>query len=245
VSDDRLDSYERLTDWPLTIAAVAFLVVYAWPILDPGLPARARTACVVANLVIWTLFWVDYLLRVGLASDKRRFLRGHLTDLVVLVLPILRPLRALRVITALGRLNRRAAVSFRGRTAVYVFGAVALIAFVASLAVLDAERGSRGANIVNFGDALWWTASTITTVGYGDLFPTTGEGRIVGVALMVGGIALVGTVTASLASWFIERVGVLEEAEAETRDDVAELAEEVRALRQALEHRRGSPGPID
>ncbi|WP_432949041.1 potassium channel family protein [Kribbella sp. CA-253562] len=55
------------------------------------------------------------------------------------------------------------------------------------------------------GDALWWATTTVTTVGYGDHFPTTSEGRIVGVGLMLAGIALVGTVTAALASWFVEQ----------------------------------------
>jgi hypothetical protein len=76
----------------------------------------------------------------------------------------------------------------------------------ASLAVLNAERHHAGANIANFGDALWWSALTATTVGYGDRFPVTADGRFMAAGLTIGAIALLGTVTASLASWLIKRV---------------------------------------
>lgn len=81
---------------------------------------------------------------------------------------------------------------------------------------------------------MWWAATTITTVGYGDHFPTTPEGKWVGVALMVGGIALAGTITAALASWFVERIGAVQESGADTQDAITRLTEEVRALRTQL-----------
>ncbi|TCO43607.1 voltage-gated potassium channel [Kribbella antiqua] len=230
---DRLARYERRTGWLLTAAAVLFLVVYAWPILDPDLPPALVRASSIANITIWIGFGADYLVRLTLAPSKRRFLRTHILDLVVLVLPLLRPLRALRVVTALARMNR-ASLSFRGQTTMYVVGAVTLLGFVGALAVLDAERNSENANIASFGDALWWASTTITTVGYGDRFPTTTEGRIAGVALMIGGIALVGTITAALASWFVEHIGSVEKANAETQDEVASLVAELKAIRTEL-----------
>jgi voltage-gated potassium channel len=142
-----------------------------------------------------------------------------------------RPLRALRVVPILLRLNRRAVDSLHGQVAMYVTGAVSLIVFIASLAVLDAERDAPNPNITTFADALWWSAATVSTVGYGDRFPTTGEGRWVAVGLMLAGIALVGVVTATLAAWFVQRLG---KVEAETRDDVAEVAAELRRLRADL-----------
>jgi voltage-gated potassium channel len=124
-------------------------------------------------------------------------------------------------------------------------GAVALLGFVAAVAVLDAERESEDANITSFGDALWWAATTITTVGYGDRFPTTAEGKWAGVGLMVGGIALAGTITAALASWFVEHIGSVEQAQAESQDEIASLTAELRALRAQLaaaENKGGTGG---
>ncbi|WP_133977642.1 potassium channel family protein [Kribbella voronezhensis] len=230
---ERLAKYERRTGWLLSAAAVLFLMVYAWPILDPGLPGGVIRACSIASAAIWIGFGADYLVRLILAPNKTRFVRDHLTDLLVLALPLLRPLRALRAATALARLGR-ASMTLRGQTIAYVVGGVALLGFVAAVAVLDAERGSEDANIKTFGDAAWWAATTITTVGYGDRFPTTPEGKWVGAGLMVGGIALAGTITAALASWFVEHIGSVEQAGAEAQDQIATLTAEVRALRSQL-----------
>jgi Ion channel. len=135
---------------------------------------------------------------------------------------VLRLLRLLRLVTLVSVLGRTATASFRGRVATYVGSAVLLVIFVASLAVLDAERGRPGANINSFGDALWWSVSTVTTVGYGDRYPVTVTGRLVATGLMICGIALLGVVTASIASWFLDRVRDLEtEIEIDPRTEFA------------------------
>ena len=123
----------------------------------------------------------------------------------------------------------------RGNVVVYVAAGVAVVGFVAALAVLDAERANSERNIDSFGDALWWAATTITTVGYGDQFPTTTQGRFVGVGLMLTGIALLGVITAALASWFVEKVAEVQAAADErTEVEVLDLTAEVRALRQEI-----------
>ncbi len=232
--------WERITEWPLAGLAALFLAAYAWPILDPGLAETWQRLCSVTVGAVWAAFAVDYGVRLRLAEDRREWFRRHLIDLAVIALPLLRPLRLLRLVTLLRVVNRRATSSLRGRVGLYVGVGSALLAFVSALAVLDAERGKPGAGITTFGDALWWAATTMTTVGYGDLFPVTSTGRFVGVGLMVAGIGLLGTVTATLASWLVERVSAetasaLEAAD-ETQDaeDAAEylaLQGEIRALR--------------
>lgn len=206
MDEARRRRYEHATDWWLTGAALLFLVAYAWPVLDPSMPSTFARACAVANGVIWLAFGVDYVIRLMLAGDRFGFFRRHLLELVIVLLPLLRPLRALQIVFALARMNRRATLSFQGRTMTYVVGTVLLLGFTGAVAVLDAERGASEATISSFGDALWWVAATITTVGYGDTYPVTTEGRFVGVGLMFGGIALVGVVTGTLASWFVERL---------------------------------------
>ena len=86
-----------------------------------------------------------------------------------------------------------------------------------ALAVLDAEQDASGANITTFGDALWWSATTVTTVGYGDLYPVTTTGRFVAVALMLVGIACIGAITAGVAAWLVAQVEA--DARAEAKDD--------------------------
>lgn len=88
----------------------------------------------------------------------------------------------------------------------YTAGSAVLLVYAASLAVLDAERSDPSAHIRNFGDAVWWSITTITTVGYGDFYPVTTKGRLVAVLLMVGGISLIGMITATVATWIVQRV---------------------------------------
>lgn len=159
---------------------------------------------------------------------------------------MLRPLRLLRLLTLLNVLNRGAGRSLRGRVAVYVMGATTLVLLMSSLAMLDAERDADAASITSYGDALWWAATTVTTVGYGDRYPVTGTGRLIAVALMLCGIALLGVVTASLASWLVQRVAEVEVAgQAATRRDIEALTAEVAALRTELNRTVGRSRPRD
>ncbi len=200
------DWWERGAEWPLTVAALLFLAAYAYPILYPDLSDGALALCQWTERATWVLFAIDYVMRVALSDDRKGFIRGHITDLVVVVVPILRPLRLLRLITMLHTLNRYGAGNVRGRVGVYVVGGSALILFVGALSMLDHERGQPGANIETFGDALWWATATVTTVGYGDRYPVTTTGRFIAAAVMIAGIALIGTVTATIATWLIDRV---------------------------------------
>lgn len=200
--------WEHGAEWPLTVAALLFIVAYAYPILNPDLSSGARELCRWTEWATWFLFAFDYVMRVLLSEDRRKFIRGHVSDLVVVAVPIFRPLRLLRLVTMLHALNRYAGSSLRGRVSVYLAGGSCLIIFLGALSMLDHEREAPGANIVNFGDALWWAMTTVTTVGYGDRFPVTTMGRFIAAAVMIGGIAILGTLTATIASWLIEQVHV-------------------------------------
>ncbi|GIL37047.1 potassium channel family protein [Phycicoccus sp. DTK01] len=245
MSDDlRRARWERATEWPLTVAALFFLVAYAWPILDPTLSGGWLSALEVLSWTAWAAFLVDYLVRLRLASHRVEFVRHNLIDLAVVVLPLLRPLRLLRLVTLLAVLNRKAGGSLRGRVSVYVAGAALMVILVASLAELQAERGAPGALIRTFGDALWWAATTVTTVGYGDLYPVTTQGRWVAVGLMLAGIALIGVVTATFASWLIEQVAEIEEtSRSATASDVEALSTQIARLQRTVDElRAGSTG---
>ncbi|MFV2116293.1 ion channel [Micromonospora sp. LOL_025] len=232
---DKAASWERRTALPLTVLSVVFLVVYAAPILRPDIGRHWQRTCELATVIIWLAFWADLLVRLALTEHRRRFLRNHLFDLAVLVLPVLRPLRALRLVTVVLALSRRTERWARGRLAIYVGVTTMLLVLVSALAVLDAEQSAADANIVSFDDALWWAAVTITTVGYGDHYPVTAAGRFVALGLMVGGIGLIGFVTGSLATWIVERVSDKGQPAAATSEDIAVLRAEIAALRQQLD----------
>lgn len=238
VDEARRLRWEQRAEWPLTAAALLFLAAYAWPILDTDLAAPWPSLLRALSWATWAIFAADYLIRLGLSSHRAAFVRGNLLDLAIVALPLLRPLRLLRLVTVLVALNRHAGASLRGRVVTYAAGGTALLVLVGALAGLDAERSSPDANITSYGDAVWWAMTTITTVGYGDQYPVTATGRAVATGLMLGGVALLGTVTATLASWLVQRVtDEVEVEQAATRRDVEALTAEVAALREALQRR--------
>lgn len=237
----RVRGWLNNTDWMLAGVALLFLGAFAWPILEPGLAPAWKRICSIVQVAAWIIFIADYLARLWAARDRRRYFTRHLLDLLIVALPALRPLRLLRLVILFRVLNRKAAASLRGRVPLYVTVSAGTLVLCGALAVLDAERYAAGSNITSFGNALWWAIVTVTTVGYGDHFPVTIEGRFVAAGLMIGGVALIGVVTASFAAWFIGRVrDDEEEVQAATQRDLTEIAarleeltKEVRALRAA------------
>ncbi|CCH87329.1 Voltage-gated potassium channel [Modestobacter italicus] len=234
--------YEELSQWPLVLLALLFVASYAWGVLRPDLPHPLLVTLRVVTVVAWPVFLGDYVLRLALADHRWRFVRQNWVDGLAVLLPLLRPLRVLSLVRVARVLDRRLTTSLHGRVAAYVTLTASLVVFMASLAVYDAERGAPGASITSYGDAVWWALTTITTVGYGDEYPVTGDGRLVAVLLMVSGIALLGVVTAAVASWFVGRVAEAAQAQDDADDaallvEVRELADEVRRLRAELADR--------
>ncbi|MGP4088330.1 potassium channel family protein [Streptomyces sp. KR55] len=225
------ERWERRTQRPLLALAVVFAVAYAVPIVD-GSPSRSTAvACLVIEWVVWGAFAADYVVRLVLARDRRAFVRRHWLDLCAVILPLLRPLRLLRLVSTLLLVGRRARMATQIRLTTYVAGTVIGLLMFGSLAVLSVERDAPGGNIRTLGDAVWWSFTTMTTVGYGDHAPTTGVGRLLAVGLMLSGIALLGVVTANIAAWFISRFERDDAEERRQTEAIAALTEEVRALR--------------
>ncbi|WKX70141.1 potassium channel family protein [Streptomyces sp. XD-27] len=233
--------WERRTETPLLVLALAFAVAYAVPIIEPNAGPLLRGTCTVVEWVVWGAFALDYALRLYWAPDRRSFVRGQPLALLAVVLPLVQPLRLLRVVATLLLAGQRARIAAQVRLTTYVAGAVLGLLMFGSLAVLEVERDSPGSNIRSLDDAVWWAFTTMTTVGYGDHAPTTGLGRLLAVGLMLSGIALLGVVTANIAAWFISR---FERDDAEERRQTAAievLTAEVRALRAELAELSGTP----
>ena len=232
----RLRAWERETEWPLTGAAVVFLAAYTREVLANTQGGTKDAAELVIDAV-WVLFGIDYLVRLALASSRSRWFLHHLPDLAVIALPILRPLRLLRLVTLVGIMQRSAGTALRGRITLYTVGSAALLISTSALAALDAERHEPGASIRAFGQALWWALTTITTIGYGDTTPVSTEGRCIAALLMIGGVALIGVVTATLASWIVSLVEEENaEQEAATQAQVATLQQQVSELSERIDH---------
>jgi voltage-gated potassium channel len=123
---------------------------------------------------------------------------------------------------------RRTRALFTHRGLHFVLLAVLAIILACSALVLSFEVNAKGSNIHNFGDALWWAVVTVTTVGYGDKFPVTAGGRGVATVLMFVGIGLIGVLTATVASYFVEQTAD------EDRADLVERLDRMEAMLKQL-----------
>ena len=148
-------------------------------------------------------FAIDLLVGISISTSKLNYLKHHILDVAAVLLPFLRPLRLMRVLSFGGLVIQKVAIGRQFAITMKVAIASIFLAYVAAVQVTISERGVEGSNIKNFGDGLWWAVTTVTTVGYGDRFPVTTEGRLLAVLLMLAGISLVGVITASVASWFV------------------------------------------
>lgn len=226
--------WAEATHWPLIVASVLWLIAYSWKVIADVSGVGAIGLWIVIGGT-YAFFVVDYLVRLMLADPRAPWFRAHLLDLAIVAIPMLRVLRLLRVLTAFRFGKQSAGTALRNRIAVYGVGASLLVIYLCALAVLEAERGVPGANIETFGDAIWWAFVTVATVGYGDFFPVTAVGRMWAVGLMASGIAIVGTVTATVSSWVIELASQgRDDNEPSTRGQMRELLKEVSDLRQQL-----------
>lgn len=211
----RVDAFiaRHVVAWELVMAALAVLFVAIG--FSDGTPAIAA-----AELVLTGVFAVEFAGRLAIAPDRRAHLRGHWIDLVAL-LPGTRAMRLLRLL----RLLRASAGLFRAlsqverlaahRGLVWLFVIWLSVAAACSMWLYAAEAEANPA-ISSPLDALWWGVTTLTTVGYGDVTPITGEGRVAAAVLMVVGISLYSAITATIT-------GLLLTGRSEEDDTVGKL----------------------
>ncbi len=210
-SQDAYDHFSAAVELPLTILALLWLPVLVLPYIV-HLSDTVTATFEAIDLFVWAAFVLEYLTKLYLSPGRRHFINHHLIDLAVIALPMLRPLRAARLLrllnltrvgVVLANALRRTKELFTHRGLHFVLLAVMVIIFACSALVLSFEVSAKGSNIHNFGDALWWAIVTVTTVGYGDSFPVTAGGRGVATVLMFVGIGLIGVLTATVASYFV------------------------------------------
>jgi voltage-gated potassium channel len=218
------------------MAAVALLFLALYSVQVLARPRGAADGLVHAAMIAtYLVFVADYAARLYLADPRFKWFIRNLLDLAIIVLPFLRPLRLLSLAVVIEVLQRAIGDNIRGKVMIYTAVGVLVMIYAASLAILDLERDQPGTHINNLGDAVWWSITTVTTVGYGDIYPVTGAGRVVAVALMVGGVSLLGVVTATLASWIVQRVAEEDTASAAvTATQIEELRDEIRKLTEIV-----------
>jgi voltage-gated potassium channel len=206
----------------------------------------------VADWFIWAAFALELVIKTYLSPSRAQYLKAHWFDVVIVVVPFLRPLRIVRSVRILRVARGARALSYIARLShsmrllvdsngiKYALMAGSLLFFASAMLALLFER-ENGGNITNFGDAIWWATVTITTVGYGDHFPVTTEGRAIAVFLMFLGISLFSLITASVAAMFVRPEQKKEEA---TLEDVLHRLEEMEARLVALQRNGASPNAI-
>ena len=234
-----VEKWEHYTLWPLVVLGLVFLTLYAVPIIWPELPAEEILDIDIAMDVIWALFVIDFLVKFIVVEKKLPFVRNHIIDIIALLLPFFRPLRALRVLGVATLALRKFGAKVRHRVLVYVGTMAVFVWFIAGLAVTQAEHGIPEANIHGVGDGWWWSFMTMATVGFGDRFPVSVEGRWIGVIVVMSGLALLGTLTASIATWFInssrkEEDEIIEAGEKRMLKEMSSMRKEIAELKKLL-----------
>jgi voltage-gated potassium channel len=194
----------RVWNETLTVLALAFLIAFSYPAFVDTIPASTQTLLNAAQWISWIAFATDLIYGLTKSNDKKRYLMKHPLEVAAVLLPFLRPLRLMRVISFGGLALQKVAIGRQFAITVKVAISALFISYIAAIQITISERGVEGSNIKTFSDGLWWAVTTVTTVGYGDRFPTTTEGRLLAVLLMITGISLVGVITASVAAWFVK-----------------------------------------
>lgn len=178
------------------VLSAFFLFAYSWQIL-------AGTHTRLCNLVIslvWVLYGIDYAVSLYLAPNRWSWFKSNLILLITMILPMFQPLRLLRFVPMLHMFNRSAGTASRGRITLYAVAVVSMLIYVGALAEYSVEHKAPGATITSFPLSIWWAFVTVTTVGYGDVYPVTTLGRFIAIILMITGIAVIGIVSAMISS---------------------------------------------
>jgi voltage-gated potassium channel len=203
--------YVDATGRSLAILGVLFVMAYTIYVLWLDRPQWVTTVMAVILIATWVIFVIDVIIRILLTPRGRRwhYAWRHPFEVLSAILPVFRALRVVGLLQDLPVLKRHTPTAVRAQFITLALAYAFAWVFFLSLATLQAERDAPGANIVTFGDAIWWALVTIATVGYGDTYPVTPLGRFYAVLLMAGGVAIVGTASATIISYLNEKVAGL------------------------------------
>ena len=229
--EKNLAAWEERSSRPRFVASVLYLLAFAAPIMSTRIQEPYDGYRNILQLILWGLFAADYCIRLYLAPRRLYFITHNLMNLAIVLLP------AWRIVSFLAMIHLTTNRQYKrlSELAVKLFGYTAIFIIMFALAIYSVESSEPGAMIRDLPTAYWWTFTTLATVGYGDVYPITGIGRVIAVVVMLYGVGMVAVATGALASWIIEKIGGREEQEyPATKADVDDLHQEISELRALL-----------
>ena len=227
-STHRYHRAKTVLELPMSLLALVLGLLLIVPFVFDISPTT-ETSLDLLGWIIWGIFLFEYLILLWLAPDKWQMIRTHPIELVLILIPIFRPLRFLRLfrgIVGIGAATQCITRMF-SRPGFHWFLAFATATIFAGAAATFAfEQGHVDGQITTLPEALWWAIVTCTTVGYGDFAPVTAGGRGVAVVLMLLGVSLISVITANIASFLVEE---------DSTDDGAELRQQISELNDKID----------
>lgn len=229
--EKNLAAWEERSSRPMFVASVLYLLAFAAPIMSTRIQEPYDGYLNIIQMIMWGLFAADYCVRLYLAPRRLYFITHNLMNLAIVLLP------AWRIVSFLAMIHLTANRQYKrlSELGMKLFGYTAIFIIMFALSIYSVESSEPGAMIRDLPTAYWWMFTTLATVGYGDVYPVTGIGRVIAVIVMLYGGGLVAVATGALASWIIEKFGGREEQEyPATKADVDDLRQEISELRALL-----------
>jgi voltage-gated potassium channel len=237
--DERSRRVERLLQIPLAVAALLTIPVIA--IEEAATREPWQTIGTVLNWATWLVFLAEAVIMLAIVPDRWRWIRTHKLDVFITVLtppvmpPGLQSFRALRLLRLL-RLSRLGPIArrlFTGDGLRFAAFLALAVVFGGAVAFYSAEHRTQN---IGLGDSIWWAVTTMTTVGYGDVFPETAMGRFVGATIMLIGIGLLALVTGAVAEQFVKHDAAdIEENVKQEQREAAGVEDQLRAVNERLD----------
>jgi voltage-gated potassium channel len=192
------DWWETHLEKPTIAIAFLFLTALLAPLAYP-FPTHIKATFKDLEVLFWALFSIEYAVRVFVAPDRWRFIKKHPIDFVIVFVPPLQVFHIIRTVGLVAYFVRKARNLFLRKNLWFLLTMAPLTLMVSAVLMYQAEVKAKTANIHAFGDGLWWAIATMSTVGYGDRYPITSEGKAIATLTIIVGVSLVGMITAEIA----------------------------------------------